>query len=258
MKAILLVAGYATRLYPLTLNTPKPLLPVNGKPILDYIVEEILTVPAIDAITVVSNHKFAGHFAQWAAGRAGRAGGAGTAGGAGPVPITVLDDGTSTVDDRRGAIGDIYFALKEQKIDDDVMIIAGDNLFTYKLAHYYAFYQKVQGDCVVTKELNDPDLLRQFAVAELDASGKVLDLVEKPAEPKSNIAVYAAYIYRKDTLPLFDTYLSEGNQPDAPGFFVQWLYKRKDVYAYVMEGDCYDIGTPKSYEDAQEIFKNRS
>jgi glucose-1-phosphate thymidylyltransferase len=243
MKAIILVAGYATRLYPLTLNTPKPLLPVNGKAIIDYIVDEIVTVPAIDSIIVVSNHKFAGNFEKWAADRNYG------------IPITVLDDGTSTVDDRRGAIGDIYFAIKDRQLDDDVMIIAGDNLFTYKLADYYEFYKKVGGDCIVTKQLDDVSLLKQFAVAELDGNGRVLSLVEKPENPKSNIAVFAAYIYRRETLPLFDVYLEEGNQPDAPGFFVQWLYKRRDVYAYIMDGECYDIGTPKSYEEAQIIFK---
>lgn len=243
MKAIILVAGYATRLYPLTLTTPKPLLEVNNKAIIDYIIDEVNTIKDVDKIYVVSNSKFYTHFLDWAE-KSDSA-----------IPIEVLDDGTTNEDNRRGAIGDIFFTLEQKKIDDDVMVIAGDNLFTFKLADYYNYFKKLQKDCVVVKELDDIEALRAFAVAITDENGKITNLEEKPAEPKSNLAVFATYMYRRETVLMVKEYLEQGNKPDAPGYFVQWLYTRKDVYAYIMQGECYDIGTHKSLAEVREIFK---
>ncbi len=242
MKALILVAGYATRLYPLTLNTPKPLLEVGGKKIINYIVEQINTVPEIDEIYVVSNHKFSAHFEEWARELNN------------PIPISVLDDGTSTEETRLGAIGDIQFTIDRKKIDDDLMIIAGDTLFTFALKEYFDFFKAKQDDCVVVREFNDPERLKQFGVVLLDENDVITNFEEKPAQPKSNKVAFAAYIYKKDTVSKIKTYLDEGNKPDAPGNFLAWLYTRKTVYAYVMNGECYDIGTPKSLEEANEIF----
>lgn len=241
MKAIILVAGYATRLYPLTIDKPKALLPVQGKPIINYIIEQIDTVPMIDGIYVVSNHKFADQFNEWADGM--KSNGA----------IKVIDDGTTDEDNRRGAIGDIFFTLERENVAEDICVIAGDNLFTFPLLNYYRFFEGRKADCVCVKTLSETNMLKQFAVAVLDQDGKILHLEEKPQNPQSNIAVYASYFYQKETLPLFRQYLEEGNNPDQPGHFPQWLYTRKDVYAYLMEGECYDIGTPEMYEDVQKI-----
>lgn len=245
MKAIILVAGYATRLYPLTLDMPKALLPIHQKPIIDYIVEEINTIDAIDEIFVVTNHKFVNHFHKWAKGHHSK------------QSICILDDGTDTEQTRLGAIGDILFTIREKKIQDEIMVIAGDNFFTYHLKDYYDFYQKIGKDCVCVKEFYDKDLLRQFGVAQLDENKKLISLEEKPQNPKSNTAVYATYFYTKETIPLFEQYIAEGNKPDAPGYFVEWLYQRKDVYAYTFQGECYDIGTPKSYEEVCKEFSNQ-
>lgn len=242
MKAIILVAGYATRLYPLTKDTPKPLLKVGGKPIINYIVEQINTVSAIDEIYVVSNHKFAAHFEQWAKELNN------------PVPISVLDDGTSTEETRRGAIGDIQFTIDEKKIDDDLMIIAGDNLFTYSLEEYYEYFSAKADDCVCVKQFDDMEMIKQLGVVLLNDDNKILDFEEKPENPKSNKAAFATYIYKKSTVPMFKQYLEAGNKPDAPGNFLAWLYKQKDVYAYVMNGECYDIGTHKALEEVNSIF----
>lgn len=240
MKAIILAAGYATRLYPLTINMPKPLLPVKGKPIIDYIVDEINTIDAIDKIYVISNHRFAAQFEKWARTIKSK------------NEIIILDDQTETEQTKLGAIGDILFTIEQAKIDDELMIIAGDNYFTFKLKDYYDFYRNVNHDCVCAKEIDDIEMLKSFAVASIDGDGKIVGLVEKPANPQSNLAVYATYFYKKDTVPLFREYINGGNKPDAPGYFVQWLYKRRDVYAYIMQGDCYDIGTPKAYEEINE------
>lgn len=244
MKAIILVAGYATRLYPLTKNTPKPLLQVGGKAIIDYIVEEINTLDAVDEIYVVSNHKFAKIFEDWAK----------------EVdnikPITVIDDGTSTEETRRGAIGDIQYTIEQGNIDDDVVIIAGDNLFTYALKEYYDFYKKKNADCVCVKQFDDMEMIKQLGVALLDENNKVIDLEEKPEHPKSNKAAFATYMYTKETVPMIKKYLETGNMPDAPGYFLQWLHKKKPVYAYVMNGECYDVGTLKALEEVRSIYGN--
>lgn len=242
MKAIILAAGYATRLYPLTLNTPKALLPIDGKPIIDYIVDEINTIEAVDEIYVVTNHKFAKHFTDWASN---------TASG---IPISVLDDGTTTEENRRGAIGDICFVIEQKNIDDELMVIAGDNFFTYRLKDYYEYYVQKAADCVCVKQWADKESLSQFGIALLDKEGRVLDIEEKPEHPKSDMVVFATYMYRKQTVPLFAQYLAEGNKPDAPGNFPAWLYRRQDVYAYIFDGDCYDIGTPESYAEVCRIF----
>lgn len=243
MKAIILVAGYATRLYPLTLNTPKALLPINGKPIIDYIVEQVNTIKSIDCIYVVSNHKFAEQFYSWQSKKNN------------PVEIKIIDDGTEDEDTRRGAVGDIYFTVEKENIDDEVIIIAGDNFFTYSLLEYYEFYKNIKHDCVCVKKFEDREMIKQLGVALLDENNKVINIEEKPQNPKSDTAVFATYIYKKETVPLFKKYIEEGNKPDAPGYFVQWLYSRKDVYAYRMNGECYDIGTPKAYEEIQKIVK---
>ncbi len=234
MKAIILAAGYATRLYPLTKDMPKALLPIKGKPIIEYIIDELNTIEQIDEIIVVSNHKYYEAFTSWA--KTG--------------PVQILDDGTTSVDDRRGAIGDIMFTLEEKGIDDDTIIIAGDNLFTFTLAEYIDFFKRMNADCVCAKHIDDIEQLKQLAVAQTDEHGVITNLEEKPAEPKSHLGVYAVYLYKRETLPLFKQYIAEGNNPDAPGHFVQWLYKRKPVYAYKMNGDCIDIGTIEAYNEA--------
>jgi glucose-1-phosphate thymidylyltransferase len=244
MKAIILVAGYATRLYPLTMDKPKALLTINDKPILNYIIDEVNQIDAVDGIFVVSNHKFIDHFDHWVKDVKSK------------KPITVIDDGTMTEETRRGAIGDIQYTVEKGKIDDEIIVIAGDNFFTFSLKDYYDYYKKINRDCVCGKRLEDIEQLKQFAVAVTDDDGLLKNLEEKPREPKSDLGVYATYFYQKDTVPLFEQYLAEGNKPDAPGYFVQWLYTRKPVYVYEMQGDCYDIGTHKSYQEVQDLFKH--
>ena len=243
MKAIILAAGYATRLYPLTINTPKALLPINKKPIIDYIVDELNTISEIDEIYVVTNRRFAQHFTDWAKTAPGK------------TPISVLDDGTTSDENKKGAVGDIGFVIAEKKIDDELLVIAGDNFFTYSLRAYVDYYREKDHDCVCVKKWPNKKELSQFGVALLDENGKVLDIEEKPKEPKSDTAVFATYLYKRETVPMFREYLDGGNNPDAPGNFPAWLYKRKDVYAYTFSGECYDIGTPESYREVCRMYE---
>ena len=154
----------------------------------------------------------------------------------------------------RGAIGDLQFLIDEIKVDDDVIIIAGDNLFTYSLAEYYDYYKAKDDDCVCVKQFDDPEMIKQLGVVLLDENNKIIDFEEKPQQPKSNMAAFATYIYKKSTVSLIKRYLDEGNKPDAPCNFLAWLYKEKNVFAYIMNGECYDIGTHKALEEVNAIF----
>lgn len=245
MKGIVLAAGYATRLYPLTKDRPKPLLPVAGRPIIDYIVDEMDTLPELDQIIVVTNHRFAAAFEEWAAVR-NQIGG---------KPVIVVDDQTTDDTNKLGAIGDIQFCIDRLKIDDDLLIIAGDNLFTYRLKDADDFYRRHQDDTLLARHVSPPEDLTRYAIAEVDPDGRVLSLEEKPSQPKSDIAVFATYFYRQDTIPMIAQYLSEGHSPDAPGYFPAWLYQHKPVRVYLFDGICIDIGTPQSYAEVQETFK---
>lgn len=242
MKAIILAAGYATRMYPLTLTQPKALLSVKGRAIIDYIVDQINTLPDVNELIVVSNHKFFAHFDSWKKHHSNSG-----------IPITLLDDGSISEDDRLGAIGDIIFTLQVKNIDEDIVVIAGDNYMTYPLLEQYEFFKEKQSPVVCAQRIEDKAELSRFAVATLDPDNKVLSLVEKPADPPSDVAVFATYFYPKETLPLFKKYFDEGQSPDAPGYFIQWLHKKDDVYAYIMNGECYDIGTIEAYEAMKGI-----
>lgn len=243
MKGIILAAGYATRLYPLTLNKAKALLPVSGRPIIDYIVDEMETVEDLDQIIVVSNHRFAAQFTEWAGRRP-----------AGHLEITILDDGTTSEADKLGAIGDILFCIRKMAIDDDLLIIAGDNLFTYRLRDAWVYFRQFGEDMILATRMPPEEDLRRFAVASIDESGHVTALEEKPAFPKSDLAVFATYFYRRDTVPMIKLYLDEGNKSDAPGHFPAWLFKRKPLRLYQFNGLCIDIGTPEAYADVMTTF----
>lgn len=243
MKAIILAAGYATRLYPLTIDKPKALLPVAGKPILNYIVDQIETIGEIDELIIVSNTKFYTNFEDWKTSYPGR------------LKVTVLDDKTTDDSNKLGAVGDIGYAIDTLGINDDILVMAGDNIFTFALKDYYDAYKAQNKDMVLVKELDDEEDLKRMANVITDENGIVTDMVEKPSVPVSSLAAFASYIYKKDTVPLIRKYLDEGNNPDAPGFFPSWLHKVKPVYAYTFEGECYDIGTPRSYEEVNEIFR---
>ncbi|MCL1996020.1 MAG: nucleotidyltransferase family protein [Defluviitaleaceae bacterium] len=242
MKSIILAAGYATRLYPVTLKRPKSLLPINGKPIIDYIVDELVAMPDISKIYVIVNELFAKDFHDWRQ-RSDYA-----------SQIEIVNDNTISDDTKLGAIGDIHFCIKEKNIAEDTLVIAGDTFFSFKLKDFYDFYNNNKKDCVCVEEINDTQKLKNFAVAMLDGN-KIVNLVEKPQLPKSNVAVFAIYIYKKETMALVEKYLQEGNKPDAPGHFVEWLYKKQDVLAYKVQGNCFDIGTLAGYNQVQELVR---
>ncbi|MCJ8010518.1 nucleotidyltransferase family protein [Paenibacillus sp. KQZ6P-2] len=244
MKALILAAGYATRLYPLTLNMPKSLLPLGDVTILDLIVRKMEEVVSISEIIIVSNSKFYEAFMKWAESRSFN------------KAVKIIHDGSTSEDNRLGAIGDIQFAIECEGFDEDLLVCAGDNVFTYDLTSYVDYFQKQQRDCVLVQHLQDTEELKRVGVVELDDSQRVMSFEEKPQHPKTDIGVFAVYLYRRETLPLFKEYLQEGHEPDAPGYFPEWLSRVKELRAYFAEGVSYDMGTHEAYRKLQELVKN--
>jgi glucose-1-phosphate thymidylyltransferase len=241
MKALILAAGYATRLRPLTDSIPKMLLPLAGRPMLDYLVERIREVEEIEEIHLVTNARFAAAFRDWA-----------------PEDVTVHDDGTTSNEDRLGAIGDIAFAVERGGLEGDLLVVAGDNLIGYSLADFVDFWRAKDGSAIAVHEVADRDLLKQYGVVEVDEDDLVVGLEEKPAEPRSDLAATAAYLYRGDHFVLLPRYLEEGNPPDAPGNFMVWLHTRAPVYAYRVSGEWYDIGDLGQLLAADNLLRERA
>ncbi len=243
MKCILLCAGYATRLFPLTENFPKALLDIAGKPLLDYILDEVNTLDEVDEIYLVTNKKYTPHFEKWAQEKDNK------------KPITVFNDNTTTNDDRLGAIGDIQFTIEQAKIDDDMIIIAGDNLFNFKLRDFVDF-QKEKGTSAICVKEKKYETLKSLGVVETDEEMKIVGFEEKPEEPKGKYAASAMYLYPREIVPIFKQYIDEGNKIDAPGNFVAYLYKRVPFYAYPFKGEWFDVGTHESLAEVRELYSN--
>ncbi len=245
MKCVILAAGYATRLYPLTKDNPKPLLDVAGRTILDRILDKAERIKEIDEVVVVSNARFFGRFEQWKENRSF------------PAKITLLNDGSTENENRLGAVADLGFAVERADLRDDSLVLAGDNLFDFALEDFTDFALKRRTDCITTHVLDDREKLKRTGVIEVDGNSRVISFEEKPKEPKSNLAVPPFYFYTGDTLPLVEKFLKEGNDPDAPGNFIPWLIGRKPVHAFRFIGRRYDIGNLETYRAAQEIFAGR-
>ena len=251
MKALILAAGYATRLYPLTLNQPKPLLPVGDKPVIEHIIEKISGIDDINEILVVTNQKFFGHFEDWAEKSnmlsflEGRR-------------IKILNDGTLSNDDRLGAIGDIDFAIKNEGIEDDLLIVAGDNLFQFGLDEFVEFARsKHPMSSVGVYDLEDIEAAKRFGVVKIDGDAKIVDFQEKPPQPASTLVAKCLYYFPAVKLGLIADYIEEGKIKDAPGYYLEWLSERDGVYGYSFEGSWYDIGHLESYKEADEEMKRK-
>ncbi|MEF9974418.1 MAG: nucleotidyltransferase family protein [Clostridia bacterium] len=246
MKALILAAGYSTRLYPLTLHTPKALLPIGSGTMMDFLAHELHAIQALSEVLVVTNARFFDQFEAWAArARAQYA----------PLRFTVLNDGTRSDQEKLGAVGDIQFSIAQAGIDEDLLVAASDDFFTFPLTQFTDDFARHGRDLLLGTRIASVEDLRRFAVATLDLNGRVTSLIEKPQDPPSDIAIYAVYLYRKDTLALIKQYLDEGGAPDAPGHFPEWLYKRREVRVYQFTGECIDIGTPAAYEMVCARFK---
>lgn len=235
MKAVILAAGYATRLYPLTENFPKPLLPVGGKPILDWLIDDLNDV--VNEFIVVTNHKFAGHFISWAESKS----------------IHIIDDGTQTNESRLGAVRDIQLAVK--RINENVLVMAGDNVLTFSLVPFVEYARQIGTSCVMCHEESRVEALKKTAVITVDDSNQITSYEEKPVLPQGNLAVPPFYYYRLEDIARIPEALEDGCGYDAPGSFAAWLAGKTSLHAWRMPGSRHDIGDMRSYEAVARTYR---
>jgi glucose-1-phosphate thymidylyltransferase len=243
VKAILLCAGYATRLYPLTEQVPKMLLPVGGRPVLDWLWERLQEVPDLETTHLVTNARFAPAFREWADRRG----------------VEVHDDGTTSNDDRLGAIGDIQLVIdRAGLVGSDLLVAAGDNLFDFSLRDFVEWWRaKDGGSALAVYDVEERELARQYGIVELDGDERAVSMIEKPEEPPSTLAATATYLYHRDHVELVRSYLDDGNTPDAPGNFLVWLHSRAPVYGYRFSGEWIDIGDREQLREADNRLRRR-
>jgi len=245
MNVIILAAGYATRLYPLTLAKPKPLLPVAGKPMIEYVLDNLSAIPGLDHIYVVTNAKFATHFQQWAdTYQVGET----------KLDISIINDGSTDDTNKLGAIGDLHLVLTREKLDGDLIVVAGDNLFSEKLGAFGEFCRKKNAPVLAVYDVEDLEQIKKYNAITMASDGRITFFEEKPKNPSSTVTGIALYFYPRSALPLIKQYVAEGNNPDQPGRLIQWLYPRMPVYTWPVPGLWFDIGSKETLEEANRIF----
>ncbi len=246
MNVLILAAGYATRLYPLTLNKAKPLLEVAGKPMIERIIEQLGAVSDLGTIYVVTNAKFAAQFEHWAGELKKQSPG---------VRIKIVNDGSTSDDDKLGAIGDINLVVAKESLGgDDLIVIAGDNLFTHPLDGFIKYVQGREA-VVAVFDVGSLEAMKKYASVTLNDAGVITRFQEKPQNPESTLAALALYYYSRSVLPFIQKYLSDGNNPDQPGRFLEWLYTRKPVDTFQIKGQWLDIGSKETLEEADRLFR---
>jgi glucose-1-phosphate thymidylyltransferase len=241
MKCLILAAGYATRLYPLTENQPKPLLTVGNKTILDWLIDDIDGAGLVDEYIVISNHKFARHFQDWANTK--------------PQKITIVDDGTSTNETRLGAVCDIQFAIEQLNLDDDMLVIAGDNLLDFSLQRFVHYAHKKQTSCIMRFWETDEQRLLKCGVVTIDEQDRILRMTEKSPTPETHWCCPPFYYYTRQDAHLVKKGIENGCGTDAPGSYIAWLCTQTPVHAMEMPGKRYDIGNLQSYEQVQHNYQ---
>lgn len=242
MKCIILAAGYATRLYPLTKNFPKPLLKIKDKTILDWLIDDINSTNKISEFIIVSNHKFINFFLEWLNKKKMK-------------NIRLIDDGSMDNETRIGAVSDILFAIESLKLDDDLLIIAGDNVLDFSFRTFIDYFEKKKNSAIMRYYEENLEKIKKSACVTIDNDDLVLEMLEKPNNPQSNWCVPPFYIYKKDDLKLISKALEDGCKKDAPGSLVNWLYSKTKIYAMEMPGKRYDIGTLDGYELIGKIYQ---
>ena len=245
MKVLILAGGYGTRLYAVTKDTPKPLLDISGKPLINYLTEKIQNASDLSEVIVVTNHKFYDTFQDWAKENADF-----------PAPIVVINDGTTSPENRLGSVGDMQYVLQQHNIDEDLLVLGGDNLFDYALDEFIVFAQeKAPAVTIGLYDIGSLENASLFGVVELGDDGRIKIFEEKPENPRSTLIAMCSYYFPKDSLGLIDEYIRETNRTDKAGDYIRWLVEKGCVYGFQFNGTWYDIGSPESLKEAQEKFK---
>ena len=246
MNVLILAAGYATRLYPLTLTKAKPLLEVAGKPMIEWVLDNLAPVADIETVYVVTNSKFAHDFQTWAEQYQQKPG---------KLRLKIISDGSKDDSDKLGAIGDVNLVLvREDLAKDDLIIVAGDNLFSEPLTDFVAGARGSEAT-LATYDVGNLEAIKKYSAITTDGDGVITSFEEKPADPKSTLTGIALYYFSRDIIPLFTTYIAAGNNPDQPGRFIQWLYTRKPVNTHQIKGTWFDIGSKETLEEANQLFQ---
>lgn len=245
IKALILAAGYATRLYPLTLDTPKPLLPIAGKPIIEHILSKIDKLDDVDEILIITNNKFFDNFRNWKRKYSSS------------KPINIINDNTDSDKERLGAMGDIDFAIKKENIEDDLLIIGGDNLFDFNLKELLEFFKEKKSSTAALFDLKEKELAAgKYGVIEINKENKIINLEEKPEEPKTSLISTACYIFSRDDLKEIGICLKE-KKKDNLGEFIAWLSKKKDMYGHIFQGKWFDIGNKEQLKEADKEWSKK-
>ncbi|QSR85835.1 nucleotidyltransferase family protein [Methylacidimicrobium sp. B4] len=242
---MILAAGYATRLYPLTQNQPKPLLPIAGRPILEHILDRVRSLGGPVECLIVTNHRFAEAFEEW--GQRYRIEQPG-------LDLKILDDGSTSEADRLGAIGDLAFVIEEERISEELLVIAGDNLFDAPLGDFVAYGRKIGKPVVGVYDVGDREAIRRYNHIRLDGEGRIVFFEEKPKNPEGTLTAIALYYFPSEAWTYLRQYLAEGESRDQPGRFIEWLYRRHPVFSWRLPGRWFDIGDFPMLEQADRAF----
>ncbi len=243
MKALILAAGYATRLYPLTENMPKQLLQVGEKKMVEHIIHKIEEVEEIDEIIIITNNKYNSLFVEWKKGFNSN------------KPITLINNGTDTNETRLGAVGDMHYAIKNKNIDDDILIVGGDNLFEFSLLSIMNMFREKKAPVVAARDLGDPaKLAKKFGTLEIDDNMKIIGFEEKPEAPKSALASTCIYLYTKEDIRELEKLIGEGKIPDNTGDFLRIILDKRQVYCYSFSETWYDIGSHEELKEVNELY----
>ena len=246
MNILILAAGYATRLYPLTLTKAKPLLAVAGQPMMEWVIDNLAPIDGIEKVYVVTNSKFAADFQAWADGYNQTHA---------KLAFEIINDGSTGDADKLGAIGDINLCIARAGLDQsDLIVVAGDNLFNQSLGEFGKFCREKGQPVLGLYDVGSLDEAKKYGVVAINAAGEITSFEEKPAEPKSTLIGIALYYYPAATVAMIPTYLAAGNNPDQPGRFVQWLYQRTPVQTWRVPGTWFDVGSKETLEEANRIF----
>ena len=246
MQVLILAAGYATRLYPLTLDKPKPLLPVAGKPMLEHIIDHLATVKDLGEMFIVTNQKFVSHFTEWSEKYRKEK----TA-----FNFKIINDGSTSDADKLGAIGDIHLVITQQNVKGDLVVVAGDNLFDSSLAPFVEFARSGNSPVLAVYDVGDLEQIKKYNSITLDEKGIITFFEEKPKNPTSTLTGIALYYFPAAVVEMIKTYIAEGNNPDQPGRLIQWLYPRVPVRTWTVPGRWFDIGSKETLEEADQIFR---